>query len=44
MASVLAGDPGRLYSPREGAVDRGTYELKGVAEPWQLFAVVRDAS
>jgi class 3 adenylate cyclase len=23
-------------------VDRGTRELKGVAEPWQLFAVVRD--
>jgi predicted nicotinamide N-methyase len=24
---VLAGDPGRLYSPREGVVDRGVHEV-----------------
>lgn len=24
---VLAGDPGRLYSPQEGASDRGAYEV-----------------
>jgi predicted nicotinamide N-methyase len=25
--TVLAGDPGRLYSPREGVVDRAEYQV-----------------